>query len=70
MGLYLRQTYAKDLDTLDKEKKYKYLQPFLYRRRYFTPMVYSADVITRMDSIAAQQRISLLLSNNLKRGYL
>ena len=33
-------------------------------------MVYSADAITGMEAIAAQKRLALLLSNNLKQEYL
>ena len=33
-------------------------------------MVYSADGITGMEIVAAQKRLTLLLSNNLKQEYL
>ena len=39
-------------------------------RHYFTPMVYSVDGIPGMEAVAAQRRLALLLSNNLKREYL
>ena len=66
---YLRQTSAKALETAEKEKKYKYLQPCLGRRRSFTPMVYSADGIPRTEAVAAQRRLASLFSNKLKQEY-
>ena len=53
-GSYLRQTYAKDLATEEKEKKYKYPQTCLDSRKYFISMIYSTDVITGTDAVAAQ----------------
>ena len=38
--------------------------------RSFTPKVYSADRIPRMEAVSAYQRLALLLSNNLKQEYL
>ena len=64
-GYYLCQTSAKALTTAEKEKKYKYLHNCLERRRYFTPMVYSADGITGTEAVAAHKRLASLLSNNL-----
>ena len=66
-GSYLRQTYAKDLATKEKEKKNNCLHPYLERRHTFTPMVYSADGIPRTEAVVAQQRLALLLNNKLKR---
>ena len=54
----------------EKEKKDKYLQPCLDSRGSFTPMVYSADGIPGTEAVAAQRRLSSLLSNKLKREYL
>ena len=68
-GSYMRQTSEKDLETAHKENRDKYLQPCLDCRRYFNPMVYSADIITGTKAVAAQQRLALLLSNNMKREY-
>ena len=67
---YLRQTSAKALETADKKKKDKYLQPCLERRHSFTPMVHSADGITGTYSVVVQRHLALLLSKNLKREYL
>ena len=50
---YLRQTSAKALETAEKEKKDKYLQPCMERRCSFTPMVYSADGINLIEAVAA-----------------
>ena len=68
-GSYLPQTSAKALATSEKEKKDKYLEPCLERQRYFTPMVYSVDGFFGTEAVSAQQRISSLISNNLKREY-
>ena len=38
--------------------------------RYFTPMMYSADGIPRMEAVAVHWHLALLLSNNPKREYL
>ena len=67
-GSYLFQTPAKALVTVEKEKKYKYLQPCL---EFFccSPMVYSADVITGIEAVVAHRRLSLLLRNKIKREY-
>ena len=51
------------------EKKDLYLQAFLERRRNFTPMVYSVDRIPGAEALAAQKRLSALLSYKLKREY-
>ena len=69
-GSYLRQTSAKSLATAEKEKKDKYLQTYLERRNYFTPMVYSTDGIPRTEAVAAHRRLALLRSSNIKREYL
>ena len=69
VGSYLRQTSAKALETAEKEKIYKYLQPCLERRRSFTPMVYSIDGIPGTEVVASQQRLASLLSNKPKPEY-
>ena len=67
MGSYLCQTSANTLATADKDKKDKYLQPCLERRRYFSPMVYSADVIPGTEAVSSQRSLASLLSNKLKQ---
>ena len=52
-----------------KEKKYLYLQACLKRRRTFNPMFYSAERIPGAEALAAQKRLSALLSYKLKREY-
>ena len=68
-GSYLRMTPEKALAKADKEKKDLYLQACLERRRTFTPMVYSADGIPRVEALAVQKRLAALLSYKLKREY-
>ena len=48
-GSYLRMTPEKTLEKAKKVKKYLYPQACLERRRTFTPMVYSADGIPRVE---------------------
>ena len=69
VGSYLCTTPEKDLAKAEKDKKDLYLQDFLERRRYFTPMVYSADRITRAEDFYAHKRLAALLRFNLKREY-
>ena len=66
-GSCLRMTLEKFLEKSEKEKKDLYLQAYLERRRTFTPMVYSADVITGAEALDAQKRLAALLSYKLKR---
>ena len=68
-GSYLRMTSEKVLSKAEKEKKDLYLQAYLERRRTFTPMLYSADVIPGAEALAAQKRLATLLSYKLKREY-
>ena len=68
-GSYLRMTPEKGLAKAEKEKKDLYLQACLERRRTFTPMVYSEDVIPRAEALAAQKRLAALLSYKLKWEY-
>ena len=51
---YLFMTPEKAIAKEDKEKKDLYLQDCLERRRNFTPMVYSEDVIPRAEALATQ----------------
>ena len=68
-GFYLHMTAEKALAKAEKEKKDLYLQACLERRRTFTPMVYSADGIPGAEALAAQKRLSALLSYKLKGGF-
>ena len=66
-GSYLLKTSPKSLATAEKYKKEKYFQHCLEGQRYFNPMVYLADGITGMEAVAAQRRLTSLLSNKLER---
>ena len=66
-GSYLRMTPEKALAKAGKENKDLYIQACLERRKTFTPMVYSADVIPGAEALAVQKRLAALLSYKLKR---
>ena len=68
-GSYLRMKSEKSLAKAEKEKKDLYLQACLDSRRTFSPMVYYVDRIPRAEALAAQNRLSALLSYKLKREY-
>ena len=53
----------------ERDKKDLYLQACLERRRTFTPMVYSADVIPGAEAMASQKILTPLLSYKLKQEY-
>ena len=53
----------------EKEKKDKYLHPFLERRRHFTPLFLSANGIPGVEARAATQIMASHLSFMLKREY-
>ena len=58
-------TPQKALANAEKEKKDLYLQDCLERRRSFTTMVYSAYGIPRAEALAAQKRLTAILSYKL-----
>ena len=66
-GSYLCMTPEKALAKAEKEKKDLYFQACLERRRTFTPMVYYANRIPRVEALAAQKRLATLLSYKMKR---
>ena len=68
-GSYLHITPEKYLAKAEKEKKDFYLQAFLECRWNFTPMVYSANRITRAEALAAQNKLAALIIYKLKREY-
>ena len=68
-GSYLSMTPEKAHAKAEKENKDLYLQACLENRKNFTPMVYSADGIPGAEALAAQKRLSALLSYKLKREY-
>eukprot|EP00957_Ditylum_brightwellii_P062049 4708624-Ditylum_brightwellii.AAC.1 len=60
----------KVLTKAEKEKKKKYLDDCLQRRRTFTPLVYLADGMTGDEVKAAERCMASHLSNKLKHEYL
>ena len=54
----------------EREKKDKYLQPCLDRRRHFTPLVFSVDGAMGPEADAAVKRLSSLLADKWRRQYL
>ena len=69
LGSYLRMTPKMALAKVEKEKNNFYLEACLECIRTFTPMVYSADRIPRVEALAAQKRLAVLLSYKLKQEY-
>ena len=53
----------------EKEKKTKYLDHCLARRRHFTPLVFSVDGLRGGEADAATKRLAALLANKWKRAY-
>ena len=68
-GSYLHMTPEKAHANVQKEKKDLYLQACLESRRTFTPMVYSSDRITGSEVLAAQKKLAVLISYELKQEY-
>ena len=53
----------------EKEKKKKYNDACLARRRHFTPLVFSVDGMRGAEADAASKRLAALLSEKWKRSY-
>ena len=66
---YLCQTSTMALVMGGEGEKGNYLQHCLKCKRYFTPMVYSANGNTGTEAIVAQRCLAFLLSNKLKQEY-
>ena len=66
VGSYLHMTLKKYLAKEEKDKKDLYLQACLERMCYFTLRFYSTDRIPESEALAAHNRLSALLSSNLK----
>jgi hypothetical protein len=60
---------AKVLARGEKEKKDKYLQACVDRRRSFTPLVFSIDGLRGKEGKGAQKRLAFLLSGKWKKTY-
>jgi hypothetical protein len=59
----------KILEKHEKEKKAKYLEPCLARRRHFTPLVFSVDGMRGAEAEAATKRLASRLASKWKRTY-
>ena len=68
-GSYLHMTPEKALAKAEKEKNYLCLQDCLDIISTFTPMVYSVGGIPGAEALAAQKRLTALLSYKLKLEY-
>jgi len=66
---YRGQDPKKILARHEKEKKDKYLDACLERRRQFTPLVYSVDGLMGDEARAASKRLASHLANKWKRAY-
>jgi hypothetical protein len=53
----------------EKEKKDKYVEPCLARRRQFTPLVFSVDGLRGAEADAATKKLASLLAAKWKRTY-
>jgi hypothetical protein len=60
---------AKILLSNEKEKRDRYLEPCLRRRKHFTPLVFSIDGLRGAEAAAASQKLASLLSAKWKRTY-
>jgi hypothetical protein len=59
----------KVLEKHEKEKKDKYVEPCLARRRTFTPLVFSVDGLRGTEAEAASKRLASRLAAKWKRTY-
>ena len=59
---YKSRAPAKVLESQEREKKKKYLEPCLQRRRHFTPFVVSADGMKGKEATAFLKRLFALLA--------
>ena len=63
------QAAHKVLAAHEKEKKDRYLEACLERRRQFTPLVFSVDGLPGAEATAAIKRLSAMLAEKLQREY-
>ena len=66
---YKSRDPAKVLASQEREKKKKYLEPCLQRRRHFTPFVVSADGLKGKEAKAFLKRLSVLLAKKWQKPY-
>ena len=60
---------AKVLETHEREKKRKYLEPCLAQRRHFTPFVVSTDGLIGKEAASLLKKLSTLLSEKWEKPY-
>ena len=66
---YSSSSSAKVLEKATREKKAKYLDACIQRRRSFTPLVYSVDGMACKEALAFEKRVASLLASKLDRRY-
>jgi hypothetical protein len=66
---YQGQSAQKSIARQEKEKKDKYVDACVERRRQFTPLVYSVDGLLGSEARAASKRLACLLSQKWKCAY-
>jgi hypothetical protein len=66
---YSSSSSAKVLEKAAREKKRKYLEACLERRRSFAPLVYSVDGMACKEAVAFEKRVASLLASKLDRRY-
>jgi len=66
---YSSSSSAKVLEKAAREKKAKYLDACIQRRRSFTPLVYSVDGMACKEALAFEKRVASLLASKLDRRY-
>jgi hypothetical protein len=66
---YCKRDPAKVLESQEKEKKRKYLEACLERRRHFTPFVCSADGMLGREAKTFAKRLAAKLANKWEKSY-
>ena len=66
---YWNKSPEKCVQTAQKEKKWKYLEACLQKRRHFSPFIFSVDVLLIDEAEAALKRISSRLATKCKQPY-
>jgi hypothetical protein len=66
---YRNKDVAKVLAAQEKEKKDKYLQSCLARRKDFTPLVYTVDGIAGREAKSAEKHLATMLATKMRKPY-
>jgi hypothetical protein len=66
---YSKRDPAKVLESQEKEKKRKYLEACLERRRHFTPFVCSVDGMLGREAKTFAKRLAAKLANKWEKSY-